>query len=173
MADKNIPASVHVEHVQKRQFKYYNLMVIGAMCFASMGMGYSASIIGTTLGILKRSLFFSISWTLRNSDLIELMQHSATIFPSLFQARHPSGCSFLDIDYEWAIPSRSILRLDRYQRRRRQIWPEDVNHGTMCSRPHLWSLSGWIRQCRHVHCLPILLWNGLLVAPGIRTSLDV
>jgi hypothetical protein len=52
MAEKNIPADVHVEHVQKRQFKYYNIVVIGAMCFASMGMGYSASIIGTTLGIL-------------------------------------------------------------------------------------------------------------------------
>ncbi len=52
MAEKNIPADVHVEHVQKIQFKYYNIVVIGAMCFASMGMGYSASIIGTTLGIL-------------------------------------------------------------------------------------------------------------------------
>lgn len=62
MVEKNVPADVHVEHVQKRQFKYYNIVVIGAMCFASMGMGYSASIIGTTLGILipySRSLFAS------------------------------------------------------------------------------------------------------------------
>ena len=52
MAEKSIPADVHVEHVHKRQFKHYNIMVIAAMCFASMGMGYSASIIGTTLGIV-------------------------------------------------------------------------------------------------------------------------
>jgi hypothetical protein len=62
MAGENIPADVHVEHVHKRQFRYYNIMVIGAMCFASMGMGYSASIIGTTLGILmmhSRTTFVS------------------------------------------------------------------------------------------------------------------
>jgi hypothetical protein len=52
MAEKNIPADVHVEHLRKRQFKHYNIMVIAAMCWASMGMGYSASIIGTTLGTL-------------------------------------------------------------------------------------------------------------------------
>ena len=55
MAEKNITADIHVEHVHKRQFKYYNIIVIAAMSFASMGMGYSASIIGTTLGILVNS----------------------------------------------------------------------------------------------------------------------
>jgi hypothetical protein len=54
MAEKNIPNEVHVEHVHKRQFKYYNIMVIAAMSWASMGMGYSGSIIGTTLGILTK-----------------------------------------------------------------------------------------------------------------------
>jgi hypothetical protein len=53
LSDKTSPEEVHVEHVQKRQYKYYNIMVIAAMSFASIGMGYSASIIGTTLGILK------------------------------------------------------------------------------------------------------------------------
>jgi hypothetical protein len=55
MTEKDFVGQVHVEHVQKRQFRYYNLMVIGAMCFASMGMGYSASIIGTTLGMIMHS----------------------------------------------------------------------------------------------------------------------
>ena len=53
LSDKTSPEEVHVEHVQKRQYKYYNIMVIAAMSFASIGMGYSASIIGTTLGILQ------------------------------------------------------------------------------------------------------------------------
>jgi hypothetical protein len=57
MAEKSISADVHIEHVHKRQFKHYNIMAIAAMCFASMGMGYSASIIGTTLGILIVSRF--------------------------------------------------------------------------------------------------------------------
>ena len=48
-----LQVEAHVEHVHKRQYRYYNLMVIGAMSFASMGMGYSASIIGTTLGMLR------------------------------------------------------------------------------------------------------------------------
>ena len=56
LSDKTSPEEVHVEHVQKRQYKYYNIMVIAAMSFASIGMGYSASIIGTTLGILKSSI---------------------------------------------------------------------------------------------------------------------
>jgi len=64
MAEKNIPADVHVEHVHKRQFKHYNIMVIGAMCFASMGMGYSASIIGTTLGINLVQVNFILGYLL-------------------------------------------------------------------------------------------------------------
>jgi hypothetical protein len=41
---------VRVKHTKKRQFKLYNVLVILAMSFASIGMGYSASIIATTLG---------------------------------------------------------------------------------------------------------------------------
>lgn len=81
MAEKNIPADVHVEHVQKRQFKYYNIMVIGAMCFASMGMGYSASIIGTTLGIPMHLQFALLSSHFRYLGLIRLMLGSTTFFP--------------------------------------------------------------------------------------------
>lgn len=29
--DKNLSDGVHIEHVQKRQFKYYNTIVIAAM----------------------------------------------------------------------------------------------------------------------------------------------
>jgi hypothetical protein len=56
LSDKTSPEEVHVEHVQKRQYKYYNIMVIAAMSFASIGMGYSASIIGTTLGTVFYNL---------------------------------------------------------------------------------------------------------------------
>ena len=41
---------VHVAHTKKRQFRLYNVLVILGMAFASVGMGYSASIIATTLG---------------------------------------------------------------------------------------------------------------------------
>jgi hypothetical protein len=83
MAEKSIPADVHVEHVHKRQFKHYNIMVIAAMCFASMGMGYSASIIGTTLGILIDSWFFFLSLRFRRLVLIKLILGSTTFFPCL------------------------------------------------------------------------------------------
>jgi hypothetical protein len=62
LSDKTSPEEVHVEHVQKRQYKYYNIMVIAAMSFASIGMGYSASIIGTTLGILQSFIHIRVIW---------------------------------------------------------------------------------------------------------------
>lgn len=73
----------HVEHVQKRQFKYYNLMVIGAMSFASMGMGYSASIIGTTLGESLFSIktpFHHTGDYLELSDSLAMTKKSSTTF---------------------------------------------------------------------------------------------
>jgi len=51
-----MPSTMEVEdtnfhHVHKRQFTSYNLAVILAMCStASVSMGYSASIIGPSLG---------------------------------------------------------------------------------------------------------------------------
>lgn len=39
------------EHVKKRQFRVYNVLVNILMGFGSITMGYSASIIGTTLGM--------------------------------------------------------------------------------------------------------------------------
>jgi hypothetical protein len=39
------------EHVKKRQFRPYNVLVNIFMGFGSVAMGYSASIIGTTLGM--------------------------------------------------------------------------------------------------------------------------
>jgi hypothetical protein len=67
LSDKAYPEDIHVENVQKRQYKYYNIMVIAAMSFTSIGMGYSASIIGTTLGIHSTipyifSNFFASLW---------------------------------------------------------------------------------------------------------------
>lgn len=41
---------VVTEHVASRQFQFYNVAVILFMGCASVAMGYSASIIGTTLG---------------------------------------------------------------------------------------------------------------------------
>ena len=43
-----ITEEVHVAHVKHRQFRLYNVLVILAMAFGSMAMGYSASIIATT-----------------------------------------------------------------------------------------------------------------------------
>lgn len=37
-------------HSHGRQFRAYNIMVVLAMAFASIAMGWSASIISTTLG---------------------------------------------------------------------------------------------------------------------------
>lgn len=37
-------------HVKGRQFRTYNILVVLAMSFASIAMGFSASIIATTLG---------------------------------------------------------------------------------------------------------------------------
>ena len=43
-----ITPEIHVAHVKHRQFRLYNVLVIFAMAFASMAMGYSACIIATT-----------------------------------------------------------------------------------------------------------------------------
>lgn len=37
-------------HVRGRQFRPYNIAVVLAMAFASIAMGWSASVIATTLG---------------------------------------------------------------------------------------------------------------------------
>ncbi len=51
----NMMANQHTEHVKKRQFQLYNVFVNVFMGFGSIAMGYSASIIGTTLGIFPCS----------------------------------------------------------------------------------------------------------------------
>ncbi|PMD50042.1 general substrate transporter [Hyaloscypha bicolor E] len=79
MAEKSISADVHIEHVHKRQFKHYNIMVIAAMCFASMGMGYSASIIGTTLAQPSFLAYFHLDTRKDALSLISTMN-------GLFQA---------------------------------------------------------------------------------------
>ena len=43
-------------HVKGRQFRPYNILVVLAMSFASIAMGFSASIIATTLGKTFNSL---------------------------------------------------------------------------------------------------------------------
>jgi membrane glycosyltransferase len=42
---------VPTAHKQGRQFRTYNVLVIFAMSFASIAMGFSASVIATTLGM--------------------------------------------------------------------------------------------------------------------------
>lgn len=45
-------------HLKGRQFRPYNIVVVLAMSFASIAMGYSASIIATTLG---KIVFYCLS----------------------------------------------------------------------------------------------------------------
>lgn len=49
MATDALAQRGRAEHSNKRQFRTYNVLVILAMSVASISMGYSASIIGTTL----------------------------------------------------------------------------------------------------------------------------
>lgn len=39
-------------HTSRRQFRIYNVIMVLAMSFGSMGYGYSASITATTLGMM-------------------------------------------------------------------------------------------------------------------------
>lgn len=55
MAIPNAAVEATVQHVHqqgKRQFRAYNVMVVFAMGLGSISMGYSASVIGTTLGMI-------------------------------------------------------------------------------------------------------------------------
>ena len=42
---------MEAHHTSRRQFRLYNVFMVLAMSFGSMGYGYSASIIATTLGM--------------------------------------------------------------------------------------------------------------------------
>lgn len=48
-------------HVKGRQFRPYNIAVILTMAFASIAMGFSASIIATTLGEQWLMVFINFS----------------------------------------------------------------------------------------------------------------
>jgi MFS family permease len=69
----------HGEHTTKRQFKAYNVLVILAMSFGSISMGYSGSVIGVTLGQPSFVKYFDLDERLDATSLISAMN-------GLFQA---------------------------------------------------------------------------------------
>ncbi|ERS95332.1 hypothetical protein HMPREF1624_08210 [Sporothrix schenckii ATCC 58251] len=68
-----------VRHGKGRQFRAYNVMVIFAMSFASIAMGYSASIIGTTLAQPTFREYFALDTRDNGTELLSGMN-------GLFQA---------------------------------------------------------------------------------------
>ncbi|CAK7212829.1 hypothetical protein SBRCBS47491_001597 [Sporothrix bragantina] len=68
-----------VQHGSGRQFRMYNVMVIFAMSFASIAMGYSASIIGTTLAQPTFRAYFELDTRDNGTELLSAMN-------GLFQA---------------------------------------------------------------------------------------
>ncbi|KAJ5621156.1 MFS transporter SP family sugar:H+ symporter [Penicillium lagena] len=69
----------HVDYQSKRQFRTYNVMVIFAMGLGSISMGYSASIIGTTLAQPSFLEYFDLETRSNGTSLISSMN-------GLFQA---------------------------------------------------------------------------------------
>ena len=68
-----------VQHTEKRQFKLYNVLVILAMSFGSISMGYSGSVIGVTLGQPSFVEYFELATRPDATSLISAMN-------GLFQA---------------------------------------------------------------------------------------
>ena len=89
------------EHSKRRQFRPYNVLVIFAMSFGSISMGYSASIIGSTLGKL---CLFAFGYT------SALTIFSTRIFHQVFQARHQEECHKPDLNNEWPLSGWRLFR---------------------------------------------------------------
>ncbi|KFY14232.1 hypothetical protein V492_02761 [Pseudogymnoascus sp. VKM F-4246] len=66
-------------HTRRRQFKFYNVLVILAMAFGSIAMGYSGSVIGVTLGQPSFVAYFDLETRANATSLISSMN-------GLFQA---------------------------------------------------------------------------------------
>jgi len=63
-------ANIHAEHVtNKRQFNWYNVLMVIVMSFGALAYGYSTAIIGPTLG--------KFSW---QDSRLSLILPSSTIF---------------------------------------------------------------------------------------------
>ncbi|KAK6373317.1 hypothetical protein LTS17_008337 [Exophiala oligosperma] len=100
---------VVTEHVASRQFQFYNVAVILFMGFASVAMGYSASIIGTTLAQPTFIEYFELATRSDATSLISTMN-------GLFQAGAFVGALLINPvgDHwgrKWAIAFPAILVL--------------------------------------------------------------
>ncbi|OAA60210.1 General substrate transporter [Niveomyces insectorum RCEF 264] len=79
MADTTASPYAVTAHTTKRQFRTYNLLVILAMAFGSVAMGYSGSIIGTTLAQPTFVSYFELETRPNATSLLSAMN-------GLFQA---------------------------------------------------------------------------------------
>ncbi|KPI40804.1 Sugar transporter STL1 [Cyphellophora attinorum] len=94
-------------HVDRRQFQWYNVAVILYMGIGSLAMGYSASIIGTTLAQTSFLLKFQLTTRSDATTLISLMN-------SLFQAGAFFGSILINVigDHygrKWTIAVANVL----------------------------------------------------------------
>jgi MFS family permease len=78
------------KHTTHRQFRFYNVLVILAMAFGSIAMGYSGSVIGVTLGQPSFIAYFDLETRPNATSLISSMN-------GLFQAG--AFCGALCISY--------------------------------------------------------------------------
>lgn len=88
MTDTEMEYNIGGNHTAKRQFQAYNVLVILAMSFGSIAMGYSGSVIGVTLGQPSFVEYFELETRSNGTSLISAMN-------GLFQAGAFFGALFI------------------------------------------------------------------------------
>jgi hypothetical protein len=80
--------TVPVQHViNKRQFNWYNVLLVIVMSLGALTYGYSTAIIGPTLGLLG---------TPRNIDKFILTINSSALFRRILSPSDQKKCHFAD-----------------------------------------------------------------------------
>lgn len=130
----------------KQGLNPYNILVLCFLGLGSITYGYTASIIGTTLGTLEMS---SVT---RSNEI------RSTIFHCIFRARYSQEWYRSYCHYEWSVSSwrcgwHSMLTLVRGQ-----IWSQVGLRLSSKSCDHFWCILGRISPYWHVHCFQICRW---------------
>lgn len=133
----------------KQGLNPYNVLVLCFLGLGSVTYGYTASIIGTTLGM---SPVEDVSWLI--TDIAR-----PTFIHRLLRARYPQQWHGPYRNNKWSFSSRRCHRYPLPPLVCRQIWPQVGMRSRRQPRHHIRRVPGRQRSHRHVHRLPLRRWR--------------